>query len=99
MSGTNDHVGVELRGEFGMGGLPSEGMPGSTQQITTATLDDTSNAPGRTEAQDSARKPYHVLTRQDRSKGGTRSASMQGRDEFGQFAGRRRETPRDGQAR
>ncbi|HYE61339.1 MAG TPA: hypothetical protein VD997_05030 [Phycisphaerales bacterium] len=37
------------------------------------------------------RKPYHVLTREDRSKGGTRSASMQGRDEYGQFAGRQRQ--------
>jgi hypothetical protein len=36
-----------------------------------------------------ARKPYHMLTREDRSKGGTKSASNQGRDEYGQFAGRR----------
>lgn len=39
----------------------------------------------------SGRKPYHVLTREDRSKGGTKSATMQGRDEYGQFAGNRRQ--------
>jgi hypothetical protein len=39
-------------------------------------------------------KPYHVLTRDDRSKGGTKSASTQGRDEYGQFAGRQPRPPR-----
>ena len=42
------------------------------------------------------RKPYHVLTREDRAKGGARSASSQRRDEFGQFAGRTAIQSRDG---
>lgn len=81
--------GIERRGSAEFTQPPNGGNSGGSPPL--AGRHDTVDRPSETRSDGRARKPYHVLTREDRAKGGTRSASTQGRDQYGQFAGRGRE--------
>jgi hypothetical protein len=81
--------GMERRGSAEFTQPTNGGSSGGS--LSTAGRLGTVDRPSEARSDGRARKPYHVLTREDRAKGGTRSASTQGRDQYGQFAGRGRE--------